>query len=111
LPKITLEEVFCRHGADPPPSSLWRIAESAEGILAAWQTLEQKDTFAKDMRASIKKQIHMAATHVAGNTGHNPGKITAALFFVLLCRSSPAKCAPLNLSHSQGSTTRSQGRA
>src|SRR3984893_689503 len=50
-----------RHFADAariPASPLWQIAvETAARTIAEWKAIEQKDLLAKDMRASIEKQI------------------------------------------------------
>ena len=66
LVEITMGQM--RHFADAariPASPLWQIAvETAGCTLAEWKKLEHSDLLAKDMRASIEKQIHTVAATV-----------------------------------------------
>jgi serine/threonine-protein kinase HipA len=63
LAEITTGQM--RHFADAariPASPLWQIAvETAGRTVAEWKKLEHTDLLAKDMRASIEKQIHTVA--------------------------------------------------
>ena len=48
-----------------PASPLWQIVvETAERTAAAWKTLEHADMLAREMRASIEKQILAVAAAV-----------------------------------------------